>query len=97
MRRLLPLFVLVFLSACGAMTAPPSLTAAERARIAAAAARAQPGRRSACGLVVPRGLVTALAQWHLFRRVDRLEAFAEAPDLVATVQVVGTPTTRCRS
>ena len=91
MRRLLPLLVLVFSSACGAMTAPPSLTTAERARIAAARLELSLGVGQHAASWSREDLVTALAQWHLFRRVDRLEAFAEAPDLVATVQVFGTP------
>src|SRR2546421_11612982 len=93
MRRLLPLFVLVFLSACGAMTAPPSLTAAERARIAAARLDLSLGVGRHAASWPREDLVAALAQWHLFRRVDRLEAFAEAPDLVATVQGFGNPDT----
>jgi len=91
MRRLLPLFVLVFLSACGAMTAPPSLTAAERARIAAARLDLSLGVGRHAASWPREDLVAALAQSHLFRRVDRLEAFGEAPDLVATVQVFGNP------
>jgi len=92
-RLLLPLLVLVFLSACGAMTAPPSLTAAERARIAAARLDLSLGVGQHAASWPREDLVTALAQWRLFRRVDRLEAFAEAPDLVATVQVFGNPDT----
>src|SRR5207244_9058757 len=91
MRRLLPLLVLVFLSACGAMTAPPSLTAAERARIAAAQLELSLGVGQHAASWSREDLVTALAQWHLFRRVDRLEAFAGAPDPVATARGVGTP------
>ena len=91
MRRLLPLLVLVFLSACGAMTAPPSLTAAERARIAAAQLELSLGVGRHAASWPREDLVAALAQSHLFRRVDRLEAFGEAPDLVATVQVFGNP------
>jgi hypothetical protein len=93
MRRLLPLLVLVSLSACGAMTAPPSLTTAERARIAAARLDLSLGVGQHAASWPREDLVTALAQWHLFRRVDRLEAFAEPPDLVATVQVFGNPDT----
>src|SRR5258708_30978176 len=92
MRRLLPLLVLVFLSACGPTTAPSSLTAAERARIAAAQLDLSLGVGQHAASWPREDLVTALAQWHLFRRVDRLEAFAEAPDVVATVQVFGNNT-----
>src|SRR2546421_9638850 len=93
MRRLLPLFVLVFLSACGAMTAPPSLTAPKRARIAAARLDLSLGVGRHAASWPREELVAALAQSHLFRRVDRLDAFAEAPHLVATVQVFGNPDT----
>ena len=91
MRRLLPLLVLIFLQACGAVTAPPSLTAAERARIASARLDLSLGVGQHAASWPREDLVAALAESHLFRRVDRLEAFAEAPDLIATVQVFGNP------
>jgi len=92
MRRLLPLLVLlVFLPACGAVTAPPSLTAAERARLAAARLDLTLGVGQHRASWPREDLVAALAQRRLFLRVDRLEAFVEPPDLVATVQAFGNP------
>jgi hypothetical protein len=93
MRRILALLVLLAVHGCGAMSAPPSLTVAERARIAAAQLDLSLGVGRHAASWPREDLVTALAQWHLFRRVDRLEAFAEPPDLVATVQVFGNPDT----
>src|SRR5947209_11461198 len=90
MRRRLPLLVLlVFLPACSAVTAPPSLTAAERARLAAARLELTLGVGQHRASWPREDLVAALAQRRLFLRVDRLEAFGEPPDLVATVQAFG--------
>src|SRR2546427_12565337 len=92
MRRRRPLLVLlVFLPACSAGTAPPSLTAAERARLAAARLELTLGVGQHRASWPREDLVAALAQRRLFLRVDRLEAFVEPPDLVATVQAFGNP------
>src|SRR5437870_12475642 len=92
MRRRLPLLVLlVSLPACSAVTAPPSLTAAERARLAAARLELTLGVGQHRASWPREDLVPALAQRRLFLRVDRLEALVEPPDLVPTVQAFGNP------
>src|SRR2546428_8817979 len=84
MRRLLPLLVLlVFLPACGAVTAPPSLTAAERAPLAAARLDLTLGVGQHPASWPREGLVAALAQRRLFPRRDRPEAVAEPPHPLA--------------
>jgi hypothetical protein len=91
MRRLLPLLVLIFLQACGAVTAPQPLTKAERARLEASRLDLSLGVGEHHASWSREDLVAALGETRLFRRVARLEAFAEPPDLVAAVQVFGNP------
>jgi len=91
MRRLLPLLVLLTVQGCGAVTAPLPLTAVERTRLDAAQLDLTLGVGQHAASWTREDLVAALGRRRLFRRVDRLEAFAEPPDLVATVQVFGDP------
>lgn len=92
MRRILPLLVvLLALHGCGAMTAPLPLTPAERAKLDAAQLDLTLGIGEHHAPWVRDDLVAALARRRLFRRVDRLEAFSEPPDLTAKVQVFGNP------
>src|SRR2546427_2890371 len=92
MRRLLPLLVLlVFLPACGAVTAPPSLTAAERARLPAPRLDLTPGVGPHPAPWPREDLVAALAQPRPFLRVGPLQAVVGPPHPLATGQALGNP------
>ena len=91
MRRILPLLVLLAVQGCGAVTAPLPLTASERARLDAARIDLTLGVGEHYASWAREDLVAALGERRLFLRVDRLEAFTEPPDLVATVRVFGNP------
>lgn len=91
MRRLLALLVLLALHGCGAVTAPPPLTKAEHARLEAARLDLTLAVGEHYSHWTREDFVASLAQRRLFRRVDRLEAFTEPPDLVATVRAFGNP------
>ena len=90
-RTLLLLLALLAVHGCGATTAPLPLTPAERAKLDAAQLELTLGIGEHHAPWVRDDLVAALARRRLFRRVDRLEAFGEPPDLTAAVQVFGSP------
>jgi hypothetical protein len=91
MRRILLMVVVLAAHGCGAVTAPPPLTLAERAKLDAAQLELTLGVGEHHAPWGRDDLVAALARRRLFRRVDRLEAFNEPPDLSARVLVFGQP------
>jgi hypothetical protein len=91
MRRVLPLLALLALSGCSAVSAPRSLTQAERTRLEDARFELTLGIGEHRAPWPREDLVAALGRTRLFQRVDRLEAFTAPPDLVAAVQVLGEP------